>query len=163
MTAINTYSPEEITLAFGGYVLAGWNTISISRNTDGYTPIRGIRAKNTRVRNSDTSATISFSCLQTEEANDILSKVHALDLQYGTARLSITLKDNFGSSLFHSNEAYITSYPEVVYAEGFEYRIWTIYCNTTEADWTVGGNLKPSTRLYDSVVNVVGNAVSNIF
>lgn len=161
--SLNTYSPSEVTLAFGGYILAGWNTISIKRNTPGYTPVRGIRGKNTRVRNTDSSATITFSCLQTEEANDILSQVHSLDLQFGTARLSITLKDNFGSSLFHSNEAYITSYPETVFSDSFEYRVWEIFCSTTEADWTVGGNLKPDTKLYDSVVNFVGDNLSGIF
>lgn len=154
--SVNTYSPTDVTLAFGGYVLTGWNTINIQRVYAGMTAVDGINGKNTRVRNNNTAAVINFSCLQTGEANDILSQIHALDLQTGSARISLTLKDLSGSSIFTSSEAYILQYPEVVFSDSFEYRVWSIRCNTSDG-WIVGGNLRPSTSLFDSTLSTISD------
>lgn len=159
---VKTYSPRDVTLAFSGYVLTGWNTITISRNTNAYTPIRGIRGKNTRVRNADTSATISFSCLQTSEANDILSSIHSIDIATGSARIELTLKDSSGTSIFSSTEAFIQGFPEATFSGEFSYRVWTINCLTTESTWNVGGNSKPETAIFDSAVKFVGDTLSNL-
>lgn len=160
--SVNTYSPKDVTLAFGGYVLTGWNTINIQRTYSGFTPVDGIKNKNTRVRNTNTAATINFSCLQTGDANDLLSQIHALDLQTGAVRITLTLKDLSGSSIFTSSEAYILGYPEVVYSDSFEWRVWNIHCSTSEG-WNVGGNLRPSTSLFDSALSTVSDAIGNIF
>ncbi|MNQ35952.1 hypothetical protein D3C85_494590 [compost metagenome] len=159
---VNTYSPKDVSLAFSGYVLTGWNTITVSRNTNAYTTVRGIRGKNTRVRNVDTSATISFSCLQTSDSNDIMSSIHAIDIATGSARIELTLKDASGTSLFSSKEAYIQGYPESTFSGDFSYRVWTINCLTTESTWNVGGNSKPDTAIFDSAVRFVGDTLSNI-
>lgn len=135
-----TYSPNEITLTFGGYSLTGWDTIRIARDTNPYQIVKGIRGKNTRVRNRDTSAVISFSCLQTSDSNNILSEVLAIDEVYGSARLDITLKDPNGQSVFHSSEAFISGYPEVVFSNNLEYRVWAISCLSTDT-YNVGGNV----------------------
>lgn len=159
---VNTYDPSSVILAFGGYPLTGWNSISIRKNSPGYVIDRGIRGKHTRHRNTDTSATITFSCIQTGEANDILSDIHRVDLQTGLGRIDLTLKDLSGSSLFHSSEAFIADFPESRYSADFEYRIWTIVCLTTDADWNVGGNLQPQASLYTQLSNYVGDALQNL-
>lgn len=159
---VNTYSPSEVTLTFGGYPLTGWNTISLRKNQPMYTAVRGIRGKNTRYRNTDLSSTISFSCLQTGEANDIMSEIHRQDYATGTARISLTLKDGSGSTLFHSDEGFITDYPEVVFSGQFEYRVWTIYC-LSASDYNVGGNSQPQDSLFNKATNFVGDTLSSIF
>lgn len=159
--SVNCYSPTDVTLAFGGYVLTGWNTINIQRVYAGMTAVDGINGKNTRVRNNNTAAVINFSCLQTGEANDILSQIHALDLQTGSARISLTLKDLSGSSIFTSSEAYILQYPEVVFSDSFEYRVWQIRCNTSDG-WIIGGNLRPSTSLFDSALSTISDVAGFI-
>jgi len=40
--SVNTYSPTDVTLSFGGYVLTGWNTINIQRVYAGMTAVDGI-------------------------------------------------------------------------------------------------------------------------
>lgn len=159
--SVNCYSPTDVTLSFGGYVLTGWNTINIQRVYAGMTAVDGINGKNTRVRNNNTAAVINFSCLQTGEANDILSQIHALDLQTGSARISLTLKDLSGSSIFTSSEAYILQYPEVVFSDSFEYRVWQIRCNTSDG-WIIGGNLRPSTSLFDSALSTISDVAGLI-
>jgi len=159
---VNTYDPGSVTLTFGGYTLTGWNTISIKKSQAIYTTVKGIRGKNTRYRNIDTSATIIFSCLQTGEANDIMSEIHRKDFTFGTGRISLTLKDNSGNSLFHSPEAFITDFPETIYSGEFEYRVWTISCLTIK-EWNTGGNSVAPDSLFSKATTFVGDTLSTIF
>lgn len=155
---VNTYSPTDLNLSFGGYSIAGWDNITITRNAPSFITVRGIRGKHTRIPSGDTSATITISILQTSPSNDVLSEVHALDIEQGTSRLSLMLKDSSGNSVFSSDEGYIVSFPEVTFSGGFEYRSWNIFCQTTKT-YTVGGNAYPETNLFNSALD----AVSNIF
>jgi len=159
---VNTYSPKDVILTIGGYQVTGWQSITVSRTVKGFNVIRGIRGKNTRVANVDTSATITISLLQTSQGNDVLSYIHELDLEEGTARIALMLKDRSGRSVFSSNEAFITGYPTASFSGQFEYRNWELFAQTT-ATYTVGGNAKPATDLLDRAVSEVGNFIDNVF
>lgn len=159
---VHTYSPKDVILTIGGYQLTGWQSINISRTVKGFTVVRGIRGKNTRVPNVDTSATITISLLQTAQGNDVLSYIHELDLEEGTARIALMLKDNSGRSVFSSNEAYITGYPTAPYSGQFEYRNWEVFCQSTQS-YVVAGNAKPATDLFDRALSEAGNFIDNIF
>lgn len=158
---VHTYSAKDVILTIGGYQLTGWQSINISRTVKGFTPIRGIRGKNTRVPNVDTSATITISLLQTSQGNDVLSYIHELDLNEGTARIALMLKDNSGRSVFSSNEAYITGYPIATFSGQFEYRNWEFFAQTTNT-YVVAGNAKPATDLFDRVLSEAGNFFDNL-
>jgi hypothetical protein len=159
---VNCYSPKDVILTVGGYQLTGWQSITISRTVKGFTVIRGIRGKNTRVPNVDTSATITISLLQTSQGNDVLSYIHELDLEEGTARIALMLKDNSGRSVFSSNEAYITGYPVATFSGQFEYRSWELFAQSTNT-YVVAGNAKPATDLFDRALSEVGNFIGNVF
>lgn len=159
---VQTYNPKDVILTIGGYQLTGWQSITISRTVKGFTVIRGIRGKNTRVKNVDTSATLTISLLQTSQGNDVLSSIHGLDLEEGTARISLMLKDRSGRSVFSSNEAYITGYPTAPFSGQFEYRNWEFFAQTTDT-YTVGGNAKPATDLLDRALSEAGNFIDSIF
>jgi hypothetical protein len=159
---VKTYSPKDVVLIIGGYQVTGWQTISITRSVKGFTPIRGIRGKNTRVPNRDTSATLTFPILQSSQSNDVLSYIHELDLEEGTARIALTLKDNSGRSVFNSNEAFITGYPSATFSGQFEYRNWEIFCQTTDT-FKVYGNSRPSTSLFDGALNEATSFVEGLF
>lgn len=154
MTGIYTYNPKEVTLVVGGYIFTGWESITITRNTKAFTPVRGIRGKNTRVRNRDTSATIVIPLLQTSSGNDVLTQIVEQDINFGTALISMSLSDGSGSSVFDSSEAYVTGFPTTKFSGGFEYRVWEIFCQKT-GSFTVGGNANPSNSLIDNLVNKV--------
>ena len=110
----------------------------------------------------DTSATLSFTILQTSASNEVLSYIHELDIDENTGRLPITLKDNSGKSVFSSDQAYITGYPAVSYSGQFEYRAWEIFCETTKS-FQIAGNSRPLTNLFDGVVSDVGDFLNDIF
>lgn len=153
---VNTYSPSDVTLIIAGYRVTGWERISITRTVKGFTTIRGIRGKNTRVDSRDTSATLSFPLLQTCQSNEVLSYIHELDLQEKTGRLTITLKDLSGKTVFSSDEGYITGYPPVVFSGGFEYRVWEVFLQTT-GTYNITGNSKPTTSVFDNILNRISD------
>lgn len=159
---VNTYNPRDVILTLGGYQITGWQNVTVSRTVKGFTVIRGIRGKNTRVPNKDTSATITMTLLQTSQANDVLSYIHELDLDEGTARIELTLKDRSGRSVFSSNEGFIVGYPVSTFSGQFEYRSWEIFAQSTTT-YNVGGNARPSTDLLDSALSELGDFVDNIF
>lgn len=139
---VNDYAPSEVILTFGGYQVEGWDQISIERSSPVFKQIKGIRGKHTRVKDPDTSATISLGVMQTCSTNDYLSEILRLDAQSGTGRLSILLKDKSGNSVFSSEEGYIVGYPKADFGEEIVFRPWTIFCQST-VDFTVGGNDLP--------------------
>lgn len=159
---VRTYSPKDVIFTAGGYQITGWQSITVTRSVKGFNVIRGIRGKNTRVPNVDTSATITISLLQTSQSNDVLSRIHELDLQNGTGRIALTLKDRSGSSVFSSNEAYITGYPTSSFSGQFEYRNWELFLQTTSV-YVVGGNIKPATDILDRAIGGLSDLVGTIF
>ena len=159
---INTYSPKDVILSIGGYQLTGWQSINITRSAKSFQVIRGIRGKNTRVSNKDTSATITISLLQTSQSNDVLSTILIADEENSTARIALTLKDKSGSSVFSSNDAFITGFPVTPFSGQFEYRNWEIFCGSTTT-YNVGGNGRPSTSLFDSALNKATDFVNGLF
>lgn len=165
MSKVYTYSPSEVQLTFGGYTVTGWQSISITRSVDAFKPVRGIRGKHTRVRSIDTSCTITVTILQTSMSNDVLCRIHDLDLEYGSGRIELLLKDMGGTGVFSSAEAYVLGYPEVVYSGEFEYRQWRLFCQNT-GNYTIGGNGQTTSifsNIFNSAAGLVNTAINNIF
>lgn len=158
---VNTYSPSDVRLVIGGYQLTAWDSITIARRVDNFLPVFGIRGKHCTVPMNDTSSFITIPLLQTSPSNDVMSYIHQLDIENGTGRIALILKDDSGKSVFSSNEGRILGYPEVKFSGGFEYRVWRIFLQTTDS-YTVGGNTRPSTSIFDSAFNVASSFVSNI-
>jgi hypothetical protein len=158
---INTYSPKDVILSIGGYQLTGWQSINITRSKKAFQVIEGIRGKNTFVPNKSTAATITVSLLQSSASNEVMSWVLDSDISEGTGRLALTLKDKSGTSVFSSVEGRILGYPTVSFTGQFEYRNWEIYCCTTTT-YTVGGNNRPETSLFDSALNAATDFVNSL-
>lgn len=164
--SVSTYSPSDVALVIGGYTLAGWDRISIVRRTDNFKPIYGIRGKHTRVRMGgkdarESSAFITIVLSQESQTNDVLSDIHRQDIEQGTARIALTLKDSSGSSVFSSDEAYITNFAAAEFSNDFGTREWRIFCQTTET-YNVGNNTRPQTSIFDTAINEVSSFVSGI-
>ena len=164
---VATYSPSDVGLVIGGYTLSGWDRISITRRVDNFKPIYGIRGKHTRVRMGgkearESSAFITIILSQESQANDVLSEIHRQDIDQGTARIALTLKDNSGGSVFSSSEAYIMNFAASEFANDFGTREWRIFCQTTET-YNVGNNMKPQTTILDTAINEVSSFVSGLF
>lgn len=155
-----TYSPQDVRLVIGGYIFTGWTNITVTRSKS-FLPVKGIRGKHTRVQNQDTSATIVISLMQTTPGNDVFSEILTQDIINGTARVALTLADKSGTSIFSSNDAFVTGFPSATFSGQFQDRTWEIFCGTT-SDYTVGGNSKASTSLAGSIISGAASILDNI-
>lgn len=159
---ILTYNPSQVQLLVGGYRVEAFHSISIKRDSKAFTIIKGIRGKNTRTRNKDTSCTITVELDQTAPANDVFSEILRQDLETGKARLEIVLKDLAGTSSFSSTTAYIEEYPEVSYSESIGKRTWSIVCLDSYV-YVVGGNLKTPLSIFNDLIGGATKAFNSIF
>lgn len=156
--SVHTYSPSDLVLTMGGYTVVGWDRVVVTRDQPSFLPVKGIRGKHTRVRSKDTSCSIVVTLIQTSPSNDVFSSILNLDEVRGTGRLGVLVKDMSGRSIFGSNEAYITGFPEVSYSGEFEYRSWTIYCQSTQT-YSIAGNSRPQTGLLDAALEGLSGLV----
>jgi hypothetical protein len=156
MANVNTYNPSDVYLVICGEQCESWQTITVERNTpEAFKFVKGIGRKNTRVRDKNSAAKITITVMQTSELNDLLSEVHAQDLENGTGRLDVMLVDRSGTTLIQSIEAYIVGYPTKEFSDAVGFIPWVIQCQTTE-DYIVGGNTQPSSPLLAEALRKLG-------
>ena len=125
---VMTYSPSDVIITFGGYVLENWDSVSVKRSSPSFKIVKGIRGKNTRVRTQNTSAELTLTLPITSVANAVLGEIVYKDELYGTGRLSITIKDVQGFEVFYSSEAYVEKPADKEYGPEMSSRAWTIHC-----------------------------------
>ncbi len=145
---VNTYSPNDIVLSIGTYIVTGWNNITVAR-TDVTKMVRGIRGQNTRSVSLDSSCTIAVEVLQTSTTNDVFSEIVSQDRVKQTGRIELQLKDSSGRSVLNSNNAYISNFPDIVYGSEIGTRTWIIQC--LDSSFEVNGNEIP---LVQTLLNV---------
>lgn len=146
---VHTYSPSEIRLAISGYQITGFESITVTKNSPVFSIVKGIRGKNSRIRNRDTSCTVTVDIIQTSIVNDVMNQILEQDIRTNSARLTLNLTDGLGSSKIESNECFIESYPDLVYADDIEYRRWSLICLSTSL-YRVGGNSKLADSAFDT-------------
>ena len=144
---VYTYSPSDVILSVGGYVISGITSITVQRNTPAFKIVRGIRGQNTRVYNKDTSADMTVQLLQTSISNDLFSIIEQEDEKYRTGRLEISLKDTSGTTVWESDEAFIEGQPSVTLDKDLTDRVWKI-CMLSTRDVRTGGNYKAAPDLF---------------
>ncbi len=150
---INTFNPSAVHLSISGHKVHGITEIAVKKNSQTFEIIKGIRGKNTRKRNKDSSCIVSISLIQTSTSNDVLSEILALDKELGTGQLSLQLKDISGSTLIKSDNAFIEDYPEATFQDTIQTRTWNICCLST-SEYVIGGNVSPPSLL-DSITSLL--------
>lgn len=146
---VHTYSPSDIRLDISGFQITGFESISVKKNSPAFSIVKGIRGKNSRVRNRDTSCTVTVTVIQTSLVNDVLNQILEEDLRTNSARLTLDLTDGLGSSKIVSNECFIESHADLVYSGDIEYRRWSLICLSTDL-FRVGGNAKLAASAFDT-------------
>lgn len=150
--AVYTYSPKEINLFIAGHKVQGWNSISISPSAPTFKVIKGIRGKNTRVRNKDSSCTIRISVDQTSFTNSVLDQIIYLDKTYGTGRLTVSLTNPLGHEVFFTDTAFIEGKANLDFSDVAGDREWTIHC--LNSDYSSGS---------DGVSGMLGSILGGLF
>lgn len=157
---VKTFIPSNMNLIICGYKVEGWNKVVVTRNSPTFRQIRGIRGKNTRVRLEDSSAVISITVPQSEDVNDVLSLIALADIQYGTCRLEVMLKDITSDTIFTTTNGYLTMLPPISYSSEVEDNTWEIYCD--ESMFVQGGSKSASAGIVEGSVSRLKDFVSDI-
>lgn len=150
---VETYSPDEVMLIFGGYMIEGWDSITVERVSQEFKTVRGIKGSNTRVRNKNSHSTIKISCPQTSPLNEVFSSIVALDEQTGNGRLEVSLINGTGWESFSSIDAYIVGESSRGYTKDLSAREWTIECLSSK--WDGGGRKSLIGSIIDSAKSLL--------
>lgn len=148
---VKTYSPSDVLLTFGGYVIEGWDRIVITRTLPSFKQVNGIRGKNTRIRLNNTSATIDIDLVSTSNTNAVFTEIVKQDEMYGGARLVITVKDLLGGEVFSTEEGYLEAPATRTYEAEASVRPWKINCLTSGTGVGAGS---PLGSLIDKVTSL---------
>lgn len=125
---VKTYSPADVHMTFGGVVVSGWEQIRIMYAQPFFKIVKGIRNKNTRVRDRNSAATIELVLSQTSDINYILDAIAEQDRHYGTGRIELMIKDRNGTEVFYSSEGFVEGPADRGYEADLGTRTWRIQC-----------------------------------
>jgi len=129
--SVRSYSPNDVTLTFGGYVLTNWDSIEVKRLQPSFKMVRGIRGKNTRIRTQNTAAEITITVPTTSITNVVLSEIVEQDEILGTGRIIVSIKDVSGMEVFNTPDAFIEGQAVRSYSSDMSTRVWTLQCMTS--------------------------------
>lgn len=140
--AVKTYDPGQVSIIIGGFDisqgLADGTFITVARDEPMWTSIKGAAGEVTRSKSNDKSGTLTFTCMQSSDANDILSGFAAAD-EYGNAGLFPALvKDASGRSVYSAETAWIEKYSDSEFGREATSREWVIKTDTLIP--FIGGN-----------------------
>jgi hypothetical protein len=162
MAELMTYSPEDVTVLFGGvHTLSGFvdgTFISISKDAPSFATRVSSSGMVSRVRTPDNVYTVGITLHSSSESNQVLSYALILDESTKMAKFPLIIKDHMGSSLFFSPVSWIETRPASDFSIGIEDREWTIKC--ANATFNVGGNTSESSLGVDALntsLGLIGN------
>lgn len=127
--AVRTYNPKEVSVIVSGYIIGGFadgTFVNVERNNDSWTLSVGADGEGTRSKSSDRSGRITITLNQSSASNDVLSALELTDDATGTGTFAFLVKDNFGTSLFAADTAWIVKPAAAPYGKESDNREWII-------------------------------------
>lgn len=141
MALVKTYSPEKIDVIVNGFALSGFTTdsiVTIERSEDAFELYSGADGEIGRSKNPNRSGTITIMLASTSESNETLSALAIADELSGIGTFPILVKDNNGTTLAASGEAWVQKIAPSELARTINDREWIIQC--ARLDVFVGGS-----------------------
>lgn len=156
---LGSYSPEEVTVTIAVadvvHTLSGFSDstfITVTRMVPASDPFVSADLQGGRVKRRNRSALATFSLSQYSSSNNFMQQWQLSDEQAARGEYvgSITIKDNSGTTLFFSNQAIITTTPDVTLSVTTEMRDWEVFMFNMSGPG-IGGN----TLIDDSTVQAI--------
>ena len=133
MAVLKTYDPSQVAIIIGGSILKSWNTVTVSRDEDGWTFSSGTSGESTRTKNLNTLGMIEIVMPQTSVDNAILSAFQIAD-----GLLSSAVIDKGGTSVALLPEGTVVKQADSEYGKESGERTWQIKGDLV--GFIVGGN-----------------------
>ena len=144
---LKNYNAAEVFMIFGPIIITGLadgTFCKIQKRTEAFGLKVGADGQGARSKSNDNSADITFTLLQSSDANAQLSAAHNVDLASpsGDGVAPLLIKDNSGNTIASAPHAWIKKMADVEFARDITMREWTI--ETDSLVEFVGGNNAPS-------------------
>lgn len=138
------YDFNEVQASFAGIPIDGWadgDGITITRESDTFTSVVGLKGSVARSKTNDNRATIEINLMNTSPTNAALSAIALADREApgGAGIGALLIVDLSGTSLYMSGNAWIKRVPDPVFGREASTRTWTFEVDELR-DFT-GGNL----------------------
>lgn len=131
--ALLTYAPYQVSISLAGLFdiegFADGTFIEISKDVAPYQYQRGMDGQSSRTYTYDPTYTITITLAQTSKSNDILNRLHTIDLATQLGKIPLLIRDKNGNTNFFSPTAWIENYPVIAFSGGMETRVWTLKCS----------------------------------
>lgn len=140
---IATYDPKEVILSVLGIDITGYAAgtfVNVEMDEDTFTMLVGAGGDTARVRNQNSSATVTITLMQTSPANDALSAAYNLDKQTGNGVGPFQLKDNRGTTNVNAQNCWVKKPAAIGFGKELEDRVWTLQLDKLEGN--IGGTVK---------------------
>jgi hypothetical protein len=138
---LRTYDPKMITITFGSVIMTGFadGTFAEVTGEDLFEATTGADGSEDRVNTNQTGVDVSITLKQTSITNDALSTIVNSDKQNNDGVKPFTIKDQRGSTLVFSAQAYIKKHPDLTRSRTSEGHTWEF--RLTQITQISGGNL----------------------
>ena len=129
---MNTFDPKKVTVSFAGNTINGFvdgTFVTVERETDSFTKTVGAGGEVARNKVSNRSGMITFTLMQTADANALLSGI-LRDAENGDIEgvYNAEVRDNLNGASYVARNAWIKRQPNAEYSTevgGYE---WVIEC-----------------------------------
>lgn len=138
---LSTYAASEVSMVAGPIMVSGLaegTFVKAEYNEDAFKLLVGADGEATRSKTSNRSGRITFSLLQSSQANDSLSALANLDFASGGGIVPILIKDNSGRTLISCEKAWVVKQAASEFAKEAGNREWVMETNSMVV--FVGGN-----------------------
>ena len=131
MADFKNYDPGQIVISFGSVRLTGFmdgTFVVAERTEDAFETHVGAGGDVTRVRNRDTSGTVTVTLKAESPANALLSAIARLDEKFGTGVNPIRVENLNGTHIAEAANAWIQKRPNAEWADTASGREWVFGC-----------------------------------
>lgn len=129
MSDYKAYDPKKVDVIFGVVPLSGWGDDSfceITKQEDAFTDVIGVDGIVTRVRNHNNLYQVTVTLAQQSGSNGAMSAIHLLDLAGAAGPVPVLIRDALGTTVFASDKAWITKFPDQSFGKSASTRQWVI-------------------------------------
>lgn len=129
--AIKVFDPNQTSVVAGVSPIQGFtedSMLSIETEDAKYAINTDIHGRVTRFRQNKNIAKVTLTLTQSSPSNDVLSSFLEADRKSNAGVFNFMIKDNSGTTLFTSVNAYVEKQATVEFGNDNKNREWTIIC-----------------------------------
>ena len=123
-----TYSPEDVRVIIGPYIISTFETVEVARNEDAFSHKAPAAGEVTRVKNANKLGKVTLTLPHTTPDNvSIMAEYEAILTDYATGRFTeIAVEDLLGQSKHKIIEGTVLKVPDSTYEKDATDRVWVI-------------------------------------